>query len=118
MVINYLQSIEEVEEEPKRLNIREKLHKFFYKEKIPKEPVYKRRLWDGRIERYLDENFDDYIIEYKLVTKTDLESYETKEIKIKERLKDIDTFILDTDATITTLERRVKNVKNKITKEE
>lgn len=91
----------------------ERAKKFFHKEEVVEKPVYKRRLWDSRIERYLDENLDDYIGEYGLVTKSEIGHYEERYRLMDQKLKDLDTFTLDIDAKVTDLERRVAKIKAK-----
>lgn len=91
----------------------EKVKKFLHREETVEKPVYHRRLWDGRIERYLDENFNDYIAEYELVTKTDVVHYEERYKLMTEKLKDLDIFMLDIDAKVTDLERRAAKLGGK-----
>jgi len=91
----------------------EKVKKLFHGEEVVEKPVYHRRLWDGRIERYLDENFNDYIAEYELVTKTDIAHYEERYKLMTEKLRDLDTFTLDIDAKVTDLERRTAKLGGK-----
>lgn len=93
----------------------ERIKKFFIGEEVVHAPevAYRRRLWDSRIERYLDENFDDYIAEYNLVTKNDLLVYEQRYSAMDEKLKLLDDFTLDIDAKVTGLERRVEVIHKK-----
>ncbi len=91
----------------------ERAKKFFHKEEVVEKPVYKRRLWDSRIERYLDENLDDYIGEYGLVTKAGIGHYEERYRLMGQKLKGLDTFTLDIDAKVTDLERRSAKIKAK-----
>jgi hypothetical protein len=91
----------------------EKVKKVFHREEVEGKPVYHRRLWDGRIERYLDENFNDYIAEYELVTKTDIAHYEGRYKLMGKKLRELDTFTLDVDAKVTDLERRIAKLGGK-----
>ena len=77
----------------------------------PEEARYKRRFFDGRIERYLDENFNNYIDEFGLVTRVDTLEYEEKYDGLVQRITSLKTFVNGTDAEISSLERRLKNVK-------
>lgn len=93
-----------------------RLKKFLRGEEVAYEPeavAYRRRLWDGRIERYLDEHFDEYIAEYNLVTETDLKLYEEKYKVMDEKLRLLDDFTLDIDTKVTELERRVEDLAKK-----
>ncbi|NIQ05476.1 MAG: hypothetical protein GWO20_07040 [Candidatus Korarchaeota archaeon] len=74
------------------------------------EEEYKRRLLDSRIEKYLDEHFDEYIKDYGLVTKQRLTAYEKRAAGIEERLSSLTTYTRDVDAAVTDLERRVTEV--------
>ena len=74
------------------------------------EEEYKRRLFDGRIEKYLDEHFDEYIKDYGLITKQHLTAYEKRATGIEERLSSLTTYTRDVDATVADLERRVTEV--------
>lgn len=71
------------------------------------EPAYKRKLFDGRIEKYLDQNLDSYISEYGIVTSLDLESYEQKYVNLTGRVKTMKEYMLDSDATITGMEKEL-----------
>ncbi|MEW6070757.1 MAG: hypothetical protein AB1485_09085 [Candidatus Thermoplasmatota archaeon] len=98
-----------------RESLWERIKKFFRGEEVVYAPevAYRRRLWDSRIERYLDENFDDYIAEYNLVTKSDLLLYEERYKAMDEKLKLLDDFTLDVDTKVTVLERRVEAITKK-----
>lgn len=76
-------------------------------EEVPVEPEYKRRLFDGRIEKYLDQNLDSYISEYGIVTALDLEAYEQRYTRLTSGVKEIRDFILDSDALITGMEKEL-----------
>lgn len=81
------------------------------KEAQPEEAHYKRKFFDGRIERYLDENFNNYIEEFGLVTRVDTLEYEEKYDILVQRITNLKTFINTADADISSLERKLKNVK-------
>ena len=74
------------------------------------EEQYKRRLLDSRIEKYLDEHFDEYIEDYGLVTKQLLTACEKRATGIEERLSSLSTYTRDVDAAVTDLETRVTEV--------
>ena len=77
----------------------------------PEEARYKRRFFDGRIERYLDENFNNYIDEFGLVTRVDTLEYEEKYDSLVQRITSLKTYDNGSDAELSSLERRLKNVK-------
>jgi len=79
-------------------------------EATEEEEQYKRRLLDGRIEKYLDEHFDEYIEDYGLVTKQRLTAYEKRATGLEERLSSLTTYTRDMDAAVTDLERSVTEV--------
>lgn len=74
------------------------------------EEEYKRRLFDSRIEKYLDEHFDEYIKDYGLVTKQQLTAYEKRATGLEERLSSLTTYTRDVDASVSDLESRVTEV--------
>ena len=89
-----------------------RIKKLFSKEKAdPENMRYKRRFFDGRIERYLDENFNNYIEEFGLVTRVDTLEYEEKYDVLVQRITNIKNFVNTADAEVSSLERRVKVVK-------
>lgn len=89
-----------------------RIKKMFSKEDpVPEEARYKRRFMDGRIERYLDENFNNYIDEFGLVTRIDTMEYEEKYDILVQRINNLKTFVTSTDAELSSMERRLKGVK-------
>ncbi|MFW3146447.1 MAG: hypothetical protein ACMUIE_06515 [Thermoplasmatota archaeon] len=77
----------------------------------PEAPKYKRKLLDGRIEKYLDQNMDSYIQEYGIVTGLDLESYEIRYGKLTGRIAGMKEYQLSAEARISALERDLEEVK-------
>lgn len=88
----------------------ERIREFFHREEVVEEPIYHRKLLDGRIERYLDENFRDYITEYNLVTEADINAYEARFEVLTVNVGGLTEFTKDIDANVTSLERRVKKI--------
>jgi len=80
------------------------------REAAEEEEQYKRRLLDSRIEKYLDEHFDEYIKDYGLVTKQQLTAYEKRATGLEERLSSLTTYTRDVDASVSDLESRVTEV--------
>ena len=88
----------------------DKIKDMFHKEEVVETPVYHRKLLDGRIERYMDENFEDYIAEYSLVTEADINASESRFEVLKVNVGALLEFSRDIDAKTTDLERRVKKI--------
>jgi hypothetical protein len=74
-------------------------------------PHYKRRLLDGRIEKYLDQNFNSYIQEYGIVNGLDLESYEERYQDLTGRIADMKEYMLESDAVISSMEKDIQLIK-------
>ena len=80
-------------------------------EKEIETPHYKRRILDGRIEKFLDQNMDAYISEYGILTGLDLESYEMRYERMTGRITSMKDYMLSSDARISEMERDVELVK-------
>lgn len=80
-------------------------------------PEYKRRLFDGRIEKYLDQNLDAYISEYGIVTGLDLEVYEERYNNLTGKIRSMTDYMMDAEATASQMERELdvveKNAKSR-----
>ena len=76
-------------------------------EEEPEPPHYKRKLLDGRIEKYLDQNLSAYITEYGILTGLDLESYEIRYENLTGRISTMKEYMLTSDARITEMERDI-----------
>ena len=79
-------------------------------EKVEEPPKYKRKLLDGRIEKYLDQNMDAYIQEYGIVTGLDIESYEIRYTNLTSRISSMKEYMIDTDAQISSMEKEISEV--------
>ena len=90
----------------------ERLRAHFHKGE-EEAPRYERKILDGRIERFLDENFNNYVEEYNLVTELDLRTYEERYEELAGRVKSLTEFTHDIDAEVSDLERRLKAVQAK-----
>jgi hypothetical protein len=73
----------------------------------PESPHYKRKLLDGRIEKYLDQNLSAYITEYGILTGLDLEAYEIRYEKLTGRISTMKEYMLTSDARIAEMEREI-----------
>jgi hypothetical protein len=76
-------------------------------EEEPEPPHYKRKLMDGRIEKFLDQNLSSYINEYGILTGLDIESYEIRYDRLTGRIASMKEFMLSSDAKISILERDI-----------
>lgn len=74
-------------------------------------PHYKRRLLDGRIEKYLDQNFNSYIQEYGIVNGLDLESYEERYQDLTGKISEMKEYMLESDAAISSMEKEILVIK-------
>ena len=74
-------------------------------EKEAEPPHYKRKLLDGRIEKYLDQNMSAYINEYGILTGLDLEAYDMRYGQLTGRISAMKDFMLTSDARISDMER-------------
>jgi hypothetical protein len=83
-------------------------------EEEPQPPHYKRKLLDGRIEKYLDQNLSTYITEYGILTGLDLESYEIRYDKITGRISTMKEYMLTSDARITEMERDIAAIQKSV----
>lgn len=80
----------------------------------PEAPKYKRKLFDGRIEKYLDQNMDSYIKEYGIVTTLDLEGYEIRYQQLTGRVAGMKEYQLSAEARISGMERELDEVKKAV----
>jgi hypothetical protein len=98
------------EEQEERKGFFEWLRSIFRREEEEKEeeiPKYKRKLLDGRIEKYLDQNMDAYIQEYGIVTGLDIENYEIKYTNMTSRISGMKEYMIDADAQISMMEQEI-----------
>jgi len=103
---------EYIEEETGKKGILDRIGSVFGRRKEetetePELPHYNRKLMDGRIEKFLDQNLSSYINEYGILTGLDLESYEMRYEQITGRIGSMKEFMLSADAKISDLERDV-----------
>ncbi|MGA1848639.1 MAG: hypothetical protein ACMUHB_04785 [Thermoplasmatota archaeon] len=87
-------------------------HKGENEEAEPEAPHYKRKLLDGRIEKYLDQNMNAYINEYGILTGLDLEAYETRYASLTSRISGMKEYMLNSEARISEMERDVTSIQN------
>jgi hypothetical protein len=77
-------------------------------------PHYKRRLFDGRIEKYLDRNLDAYIKEYGIVTGLDIEVCEERYGRLTKRISQMTEYLADADVKVTVLENDLEKIKKEL----
>jgi hypothetical protein len=85
-------------------------HKEEEEAEVPEPATYKRKLLDGRIEKYLDQNMDAYINEYGILTGLDLEGYENRYSLLTGRISSVKEFMLSADARISDMERDIDHI--------
>lgn len=86
-------------------------NKFSSDDEEPEEPKYERRLLDSRIEKYLDQNFNSYVEEFRMVTQLDIEQYETRYTMLTERIVGMKDYMLTAEAKIAGMDRAVAEIK-------
>lgn len=106
--------MEQVEEANEKKGFFAWLSSVFHKkedEEVEKEaPHYKRRLFDGRIEKYLDQNMNAYVSEYGIVTGLDLEVYEERYQTLTTRATAMKEYMSEADANVSKMERELVEV--------
>ena len=80
----------------------------------PEPAHYKRKILDGRIEKYLDQNMDAYINEYGILTRLDIEGYENRYTTLTGRIASVKEFILSADAKISGMERDIVHIQKSV----
>jgi hypothetical protein len=76
------------------------------------EETYKRKLFDSRIEKYLDHHASQYIAEFGLITSLNLEAYNERYEDLTMRIKSLQDFARDADAEVASLEKRIDIIKS------
>lgn len=105
---------EEIIEEEERKGFFTWLKEKFSKDEEEQEeeaPQYKRRLFDGRIEKYLDQNLDAYISEYGIVTGLDLEVYEERYDRLTKRITSMSEYMAEADVSVSVLEKDLSRIR-------
>jgi hypothetical protein len=92
--------------------LRDKFSRKEEEEQEVEEPHYKRKLFDGRIEKYLDQNLDAYISEYGIVTGLDLEVYEERYVRLTKRIAGMSEYMSDADVKVSVMEKELAQVKD------
>jgi hypothetical protein len=90
--------------------LKEKFSRKEEEEEQEEAPQYKRRLFDGRIEKYLDQNLDAYISEYGIVTGLDLEVYEERYGRLTGRISVMSEYMSDADVKVSVMEKELAQV--------
>ncbi len=75
---------------------------------------YERSMIDRRIEKYMDEHFEEYLEEFNLVRELDMEIYEDRFKYIVDSIDDLQEFQKDIDADITDMKRKLRRIEAKI----
>ena len=81
--------------------------------KLETDTGHQRKMWDRRIEGYLDAHFDEYISTYQIVTAINLERLEGRCDTVEIKVGELKSFALDMDAKVSNLETRVDTLKGK-----
>ena len=110
---------EEIIEEEERKGFFTWLKEKFSKDEEDQEeeaPQYKRRLFDGRIEKYLDQNLDTYISEYGIVTGLDLEVYEERYGRLTKRISSMSEYMAEADVNVSVLEKDLSRIQETVSR--
>jgi hypothetical protein len=78
------------------------------------QPHYRRKLLDGRIEKYLDQNLNAYITEYGILTGLDIDGYEMRYTNLTGRIASMKEYVLSADARISEMERDIHLVQKAV----
>jgi len=105
-------SEENMEAEEERKGFFEWIRSHFRKDtdEVEEAPAYKRKILDGRIEKYLDQNMSGYIQEYGIITGLDLESYEMRYKDLTSRISGMKEYMIDSDAMVSAMEKEIAEV--------
>lgn len=74
------------------------------------DETYQRKLFDNRIEKYLDHHAAQYIAEFGLVTSLDIQKYEERYEDMTIRIKGLQDYARDVDADVSSLEHRMQDI--------
>jgi len=74
---------------------------------------YERNILDRRIEKYLDEHFEEYIEEFGLVRELELEIYETRYDSLLKDIEGIEEFQEDMESELASIRRRLDKIESK-----
>ena len=104
-----------IEEEQKKKGFFDWLKSIFHKkdqdtEEVENVPKYKRKMLDGRIEKYLDQNLNGYIQEYGILTGLDIESYEIRYTQMTSRVHSMKEYMIESDAQISLMENEIVEI--------
>lgn len=105
---------EYIDEDTHKKGFFEWLRSVFHKEEIEEvekeAPKYKRRLMDGRIEKYLDQNLNGYIQEYGILTGLDIESYDIRYNELTGRISEMKEYMAEADAQVAAIEKDILSI--------
>jgi len=75
---------------------------------------YQRRMFDKRIEKYLDEHFEEYIEEFNLVREIDLHIYEEKLEHCQEETEELKEFQKDVKDELKLFKARLDRIEEEL----
>lgn len=94
-------------------NILDRIQDFLFPGELEIEGSgYERSILDRRIEKYLDEHFDEYISEFGLVRELEIEVLGSNYVAMVKDIEDIEEFQLDVESELSSLRRRVEKLED------
>ncbi len=73
---------------------------------------YERNLLDKRVEKYLDDHFEEYIQEFGLIRELELEIYESRYETLLNDIDDINEFQEDIESELASMKRRLDKLES------
>ncbi|MFW6038777.1 MAG: hypothetical protein ACOC89_04495 [Candidatus Saliniplasma sp.] len=94
-------------------NVLDRIESFLFPGDITIEGTgYERNILDRRVEKYLDDHFEEYIEEFGLVRELELEIYESKYESLLKDINNIGEFQEDMESELASLKRRLDKLES------
>lgn len=94
-------------------NVLDRIENFLFPGDITIEGTgYERNILDRRVEKYLDDHFEEYIEEFGLVRELELEIYESKYESLLKDINNIGEFQEDMESELASLKRRLDKLES------
>ena len=103
---------EEMQMQEEKPSFSQRVKGYLFKTEQGEKETYDRKLFDSKIEKYLDHHASEYIDEYGLITSIDLKVYDERYDEISANVDGLMDFTQDADTDITNLEKRVETLKS------
>ncbi|MGM0405052.1 MAG: hypothetical protein ACQEQM_02795 [Thermoplasmatota archaeon] len=94
-------------------NILESIESFLFPgEMVIEGTGYERNLLDKRVEKYLDDHFEEYIQEFGLIRELELEIFESRYETLLNDIDDISEFQEDIESELASMKRRLDKLES------